>query len=189
MAFLRVSVDGSARAFKNLVAVGPDDRARLAESIRTGRARLDLTRVAFARAARISTNTLRKLETARHEGLPDHATLTKVADLLETTPEALYLGPAPIPPADPILAGLYREDLAIARAYHEAPLAVKTTVHRLLQGALTEAQLATVAPLIGRLLALDAETAAAFDRVLASIEAGRTQGSAPGAHGVPKMTG
>src|SRR5947207_1191557 len=111
LSMLLLSVDGLRRTL-NSAGV---DKAQLAENIRTGRAKLNLTRVQFARRAKITTNTLRTLESGTHSRLPDTETLQKVARALKTTTESLLSGKAPITPDDPVLAGLNREDLLIAR--------------------------------------------------------------------------
>jgi transcriptional regulator with XRE-family HTH domain len=116
-----VNVDAVGRTLKNQNV----DKTQVAENIRTGRARLRLTKVQFAQKAGISTNTLRALEHGTHTRMPDVKTLQKVANALEFTIEQLLGGKMAVPPHDPILARLHREDLRIADAYHEAIAEVK----------------------------------------------------------------
>jgi transcriptional regulator with XRE-family HTH domain len=157
-----LSVDGLRRTLNN----GDVDKAQLAENVRTGRAKLNLTRVQFARRAKITTNTLRTLESGTHSRLPDTETLQKVAKALKTTTEALFSGKN-IQPDDALLAGLNREDLEIARLYHDST----TTVRQRVYGLLHDGEPERVTTLVKRLQRFSAEDFAVIETAITTIDA------------------
>lgn len=142
-----VSVDGARLTLKNQSVNKP----QLAESIRTARAKLRLTRKAFAERAGITTNTLRALENGTHARTPDVTTLQKIAQALELTVEQLLGGDTRPPHASD---GLHKEDWRIARAYHDSIAEVKTATKRLLLAPRPEEELEPLALLLQTLLDL-----------------------------------
>lgn len=152
------------------------DKAQLAENIRTGRARLNLTRVQFAKKARITTNTLRTLESGNHARLPDTETLRKVAKALRTTTEALLSGKMPIEADDPLLSGLNQEDLRVARLYHDATTVMRQRIAGLLQDDEPE----RVSAIARRCLLLTQNDLIAVDEVITGLERAREPAAAKG---------
>lgn len=105
-------------------------RKRIGSRLKALRVEQGLHQVDVARRAKISTGTLQTIEwgaRANHE-----ANIDKVARVLGTSLAALEQTPH-LDPADPRLKGLNREDIDIARAYHEASTVVRQLAKQLLQ--------------------------------------------------------
>ena len=108
-----------------------DQLQQFAETLRTGRAKLDLNKAEFCKKARITPNTLRALERgAQH---PNPETIDRIARLLGTTAPAITNGKRTIDHSDPLLADLNDEDLEVAQAFHHAPMRVKQRALGVLQ--------------------------------------------------------
>jgi DNA-binding XRE family transcriptional regulator len=165
-----LTIDLSSLALKNVIDMGPVDKAQLAESIRTGRARLNLTRVQFAQAAGIATNTLRALENGTHRRLAGWATMEKIAKVLKIPTERLLAGKLPLQSDDPLLVGLNREDLTIARLFHDAILEVKLAIRLLLKAPCTEDHRERLAMLTQRLMRLEADVLEDLEHVMTGLD-------------------
>jgi len=163
-------IDAKSRALKNVIDMGPIDKAQLAENIRTGRAKLNENRVVFAKKTGISTNTLRSLENGTHARTPDLHTIEKIAKRFNTTPQRLLTGKLPITGDDPLLHGLSREDIRIARAFHDTILDVKSVVRALLTSPLTEETREHFALTCLRLLRLEPEALDDLEVIIEGLE-------------------
>jgi len=123
-------VDALAGGSKN-GCMTKDQLQQFAETLRTGRAKLDLNKAEFCKKARITPNTLRALERgAQH---PNPETIDRIARLLGTTAPAITNGKRAIDHSDPLLADLNDEDLEVAQAFHHAPMRVKQRALGVLQ--------------------------------------------------------
>jgi transcriptional regulator with XRE-family HTH domain len=129
------------------------NKPQLAEAIRTARAKTRETRKAFAVRVGITTNTLRAIENGTHERDPDVKTLQKLADALELSVDQLLVGET----RPPEHAGLHKEDLRIARAYHDSIADVKAAMKALLLGTHQEDELEQIAAVLQHLLRVDAQ--------------------------------
>ena len=104
---------------------------QFAETLRTGRAKLDLNKAEFCQKAGITPNTLRALERgAQH---PNPETIDRLARLLGMTATAITSGKQAIDTKDPLLADLNDEDLQVAQLFHHAPMRVRHRVLGVLQ--------------------------------------------------------
>lgn len=97
----------------------------------------------LACAAEVSGNTVLGLESGRRT---QWRNIDKIARALGTTGDALARGEITIGVDDPILKNYTSEDLAIARAFHDAPTAIRSAVIDLLRP-----QTMAIADLLSRL--------------------------------------
>lgn len=105
----------------------PEALARFAKVVTEGRRKAE-TRTAFAETLGITRATLRAWERGQQHPTPEN--LERLAAVLGVTVREI-MGEAPILPDDERLRDLVDEDLAIARAYHHAPAAVKLALQEL----------------------------------------------------------
>jgi len=147
---------------------------QFAETLRTGRAKLDLNKSEFCQQAGITPNTLRALERgAQH---PNPETIDRLARLLGTTAPALTSGKRAIDTSDPLLADLNDEDLEVAQAFHHAPMRVKQRALGVLQERVRrsrggkDSSSHDVAEWARRLLSLDPQKRQAIATVIAEFE-------------------
>jgi transcriptional regulator with XRE-family HTH domain len=147
---------------------------QFAETLRTGRAKLDLNKSEFCQKAGITPNTLRALERGAQHPNPD--TVDRLARLLGTTAPALTNGKRTIDTSDPLLADLNDEDLEVAQAFHHAPMRVKQRALGVLQEPRRRSQSGKAAmshdvvEWARRLLGLDPEKRQAIATVIAEFE-------------------
>lgn len=106
------------------------DRKRIGARLKGLRVEQGLDQVEVARRAAISPGTLQTIEWGARENKLSN--IEAVARVLGTTLDALERKPE-INPGDPLLAGLNREDLEIARLYHDAASTVRTQARSLLR--------------------------------------------------------
>jgi transcriptional regulator with XRE-family HTH domain len=166
-------VDASEPGSKN-GGMTPEQLQQFAETLRTGRAKLDLNKVDFCKKAGITTNTLRALERGAQD--PSQRTIDRIARMLGTTPSSLTSGKRAIDTSDPLLADLNDEDLEVAQAFHHAPMRVKQRALGVLQerarrGRGKDSSSHDVAEWSRRLLGLDPEKRQAIATVIAEFEA------------------
>jgi Predicted transcriptional regulators len=115
------------------------DRKLLGQRVRILRLQKNLQQQELARAAGVTSNTVRGLERGLQETRwPKFAAIAKA---LGTTPELLLQGEEPITDTHPLLRDLNEEDLRIARAFHHAQTAIRVHVQRVLSGELAAARL------------------------------------------------
>jgi transcriptional regulator with XRE-family HTH domain len=105
-------------------------RKRIGGRLRSLRIEQGLDQIELAKRAKISTGTVQTIEWGIRKNKDEN--IDAVARVLGTTLAALEQKPH-INPTDPLLKGLNREDLEIARAYHEASTAVRDHARRLLR--------------------------------------------------------
>jgi len=108
-------------------------RARVGARLRGLRTEQDLTQLEVATRAGISVGTVQTIESGARESRAEN--VEAVAGALGTSLTAL-VQPPHVDPADPLLKGLNREDLEIARVYHDAASPIR---ERMRQAARDEA--------------------------------------------------
>ncbi len=121
-----VTVDEAIAALKNAAmnkAVG--------RRVKRLRQEKEWTQAELATRAGVTTNTLRGLE--RGTLATRWPKIQRIAKALGRTPESLLGDDDPIKPTDALLQGLTREDLQIARLFHDATTPVRTRALALLQ--------------------------------------------------------
>jgi transcriptional regulator with XRE-family HTH domain len=185
------AVDASIGGSKN-GSMTKEQLQQFAETLRTGRAKLDLNKSEFCQKAGITPNTLRALERgAQH---PNPETIDRLARLLGTTATALTNGKRAIDMSDPLLANLNDEDLEVAQAFHHAPMRVKERALGVLQERARRSRGGKdstshdVVEWARRLLNLDPENRQAIATVIAQFE-GLNQGEAATPGDVPATPG
>jgi len=95
------------------------------------RQKRDWSQEQLADKAKISTNTLRKIERGMKRP-PRTETLDRIAKAFHMTLEQLFQGPRGLQATDPKLVGMNEEDLDVARRYHDAPTKLRHEVLLLL---------------------------------------------------------
>ena len=120
-----VTVDWQLRTLKN-------DSVNKAVGKRVKRLRQekDLSQLQLAKLAKVTANTLRGLEKGTlNTRWPK---LTRIAQALGTTAEALIHGDDEVPETDPLKKDLKREDYRIAQLYHHAETDVRNLARHVL---------------------------------------------------------
>lgn len=105
------------------------DRKRIGKRLRLLRLEQGLHQVPLAKQANISPGTLQNIEWGFRKSSEEN--IDKLARVLGTSLERLRGGS--VDSQDPLVKGLNREDLEIARAYHEASSRVRQQARRLLR--------------------------------------------------------
>jgi len=104
------------------VLLDAEARGRLGARLRGLRTEHNLTQLEIAERAGISVGTVQTIESGARETRDEN--VDAVARALGTSLTALLQQPH-VDPTDPLLKGLNREDLEIARLYHDAPSPVR----------------------------------------------------------------
>jgi transcriptional regulator with XRE-family HTH domain len=112
-----VSVADEPPPTKNGSVLDAAKRKRIGRRLKALRVEQGLDQIEVARLAKISPGTLQTIEWGVRENR--EINIDKVARVLGTSLDALYRKPH-IDPSDPLIKGLNREDLEVARAHHDA---------------------------------------------------------------------
>jgi transcriptional regulator with XRE-family HTH domain len=121
-----LTVEDQRRSFKNLAV----DKKALGKRIEHLRRDKFGTQAKLAKRAGVAANTVRGLEKGKLDTRGPQ--MDAILKALGTTLEELVRGEN-VQPSDPLLAGLNREDLHVARGYHDATTAMRQRVQSLLQ--------------------------------------------------------
>jgi transcriptional regulator with XRE-family HTH domain len=125
-----VSVVDARRVTKNGPVLDAAKRKRIGARLRALRVEQGLDQIEVAQLAQISPGTLQTIEWGVRENRETN--IDKVARVLGTSLDALEQKPH-VDPTDPLLKGLNREDLEIARDHHEASSAVRERARSILR--------------------------------------------------------
>ncbi len=127
-----LSVDDYAHTANN----HPVNIREIGKRVRLRRVELGITQAELADKAKVGLGTVQALEDAPKRKQPRQTSpqnLEKIAKALSVSVENLIAGKDSIAPADPLLVGLNREDLQIARAYHDASTDIRRRAAAVLQ--------------------------------------------------------
>jgi transcriptional regulator with XRE-family HTH domain len=129
-------VDGGFDTPKN-ARMTTDERKRIGLRLRAMRVERGLDQAEVARRAKVAIGTLQSIENATRETRDSN--FEKVARFFKTSLIELREGDRTVPPTDPLYSGLTKEDVRIARRYHDSETSVRNLAQRLLTGELSEA--------------------------------------------------
>lgn len=152
-------VDSDLRTLKNSAV----DKKAIGKRIESLRREKFGTQGKLAAKAKVAPNTVRGLEKGKLDTRGPQ--MQRILRALGTTFEELVRGDE-VRPTDPLLAGLNREDLQIARFYHDATTAMRQCAASLLR----DGEGDEVSGFIARVLRLNPDDFKAIDVLLAQLE-------------------